>query len=170
MLASIEFLADLPLYKHTQPYELYAYPNNGSHKESNCEFKTAEIEVSDIRGKHADYSIANNSFTIVKQATKCVLDASVLEKAPEGNEVVNEYLKETMEIVKENLGGTKVICFDWRVCRSLYKFEPLKHVNPSTDNRKFSFAAMLLLLFHYLMLIIYDIMRSQLAQQCIQVC
>jgi len=115
MLATVGFLADLPLYHEEQPYELYGFPTKSSEVRTNCVLEDKTVSVEDVRGKEQSFTLQGCGFKFIKHTSRCDLKADHFEIAPESNSVVDCYLNETLDLVKKEFKTDRVICFDWRV-------------------------------------------------------
>lgn len=116
----LQFLQDLPIYKHEQPYDLYGYPEQQSETQTNCEFENKAVTVIDAR-EGIPPTIETHGFMYFQHQSSCELDAKHFETVGGENKVVVEYLAETIDLVQRMLNAVDVICFDWRV-RSQYFF------------------------------------------------
>jgi hypothetical protein len=64
MLATLKYLADIPLYQEEKPYTLYGFPNDVS-PTTNCVFDIHEnVPVADIRGRESEYGLEGCGFEI----------------------------------------------------------------------------------------------------------
>lgn len=114
MLATLKYLADIPLYEEEKPYTLYGFPDDVQPK-SNCEFVIRDnIPVQDARGHESDFKLDGCGFEFHHKPSYCDLRPQIFENASE-RELVWQYLKETIRLVQETLHASKVLCFDWRV-------------------------------------------------------
>jgi hypothetical protein len=120
MLASVEFLADLPLYEEEQPYEIHGFPDKGAAMQTNCVMEAKTVQVEDARSRESDFTLDGCGFTFFRHTSQCNLEAKYFEYASEGNSVVDSYLAETMEMVKEKFAASKAILFDWRVSKDVF--------------------------------------------------
>ena len=114
MLATLKFLADLPLYEEEKPYTLYGFPDDVTPK-SNCEYVMVDnIAVIDARNSEAEFKLNDCGFEFHSKPSSCDLHARNFETSVR-KELVWRYLKETIALAEETLGAHKAFCFDWRV-------------------------------------------------------
>ena len=114
MLATLKFLADLPIYDEEKPYTLYGFPDDVTPK-SNCEYVNQDnIAVADARGCERYFKIDDCGFEFHYKPSLCDLHAKTFETSGR-KELVWKYLKETTALAEEVLGASRVFCFDWRV-------------------------------------------------------
>jgi hypothetical protein len=106
---SLYYLAKLPLYEEEKPYFLN-WPVAGvpGAEQTNLSHKRQEnINVYDIRGREADFSIDEQGFQLVNLVTKVgnddfENDATVREK----------YYPEVVDLVKRELGASAAFVFE----------------------------------------------------------
>jgi hypothetical protein len=127
MLATLGFLADLPLYKNEQPYQIVGFQHHDN--KSNGVFHNKEISAQDARDKIQEFKLKEHGFQFVKHALRVMLTSEDIESGvQEHNTVVSTYIQETTELVRTILGASKAICFDWRVRNHI--FLPLSDLFP----------------------------------------
>lgn len=119
MITAMRFAEDLEIFKKEAPFELFGYPMGTSNRITNCQYTTVEgIQVKDARADPAAFSLETTGFQYIHHRSKCPLKAQYFEKVGsslDDNPVVVEYLKESIDLAKRELGVAEVICFDWRV-------------------------------------------------------
>lgn len=106
-----------------KPYELTFEPPAGFPRQNFILTKHENIQINDIRGVEADFSIFRNGFEIMQHKT-CMLPDDFY--SPE--KVEDEYLKNLGLKVKSALGAYRVQIFDYKVLMisSLYSLLELK--------------------------------------------
>ncbi|KAJ8132087.1 hypothetical protein O1611_g1535 [Lasiodiplodia mahajangana] len=122
MTFTLKFLKRLSLYDQVQPYRLHGFPELSDEQQTNCVYENIECtNVQDIRNIQDGSSIPHLSqagFEFFSAPSKCSLSATVFESdAADANAIVNDYIQETMELVKSRLCATSVVTIDWRFRR-----------------------------------------------------
>ncbi|KAF2810716.1 uncharacterized protein BDZ99DRAFT_462061 [Mytilinidion resinicola] len=112
----LKFLCKLPLYESVQPYDLYGYPEQQAETQSNCQFEAKPVSTRDIR-ELGNTTIETHGFTYFHHESKCDLNSKHFEEVKADKTVVQEYLYETIDMVRKKLDAVDVICFDWRFRR-----------------------------------------------------
>jgi len=110
----LQFLQDLPVYKREQPFDLYGYPEQQADTQTNCQFETKAVTVTDAR-ENITPTIETHGFMYLKHESSCELHAKHFEAVGGDNKMVMEYLCETVDLVQRLFNAVDVICFDWRV-------------------------------------------------------
>ncbi|KAJ5729082.1 uncharacterized protein N7483_003590 [Penicillium malachiteum] len=116
LITSIDYLADLELYKTEKPYAVVVSPEN--HDESietnNLVFESREgLTITDIRGHENDISLETSGFTVTP-------NKSQLSNVESWDEI-RAYQKETEQFLKDWFQADSVFCFDLK----LRKNEPV---------------------------------------------
>jgi hypothetical protein len=116
--ADIEYIANLPLYATEKPYLCLLPPDEAIDPDvqrlDNLEYETQEgINVTDIRGKD-EFVIETCGFQTINHASKF--------EALKTIEDVAAYKTETEELLQEQLGAVRVLCYELR----MRKNEPIK--------------------------------------------
>ncbi|KAK7420404.1 hypothetical protein QQX98_002827 [Neonectria punicea] len=120
MISGMKFLADLPVYDTEKPYVLIGFPDAPKEAQSNCIFDTAvDIELNDVR----DWACGNSTldeygFEYLSHKSNVSLDSNAYLGESSSPDVVNDYLSETLGLVKQRFPLSQVIIFDWRIRRS----------------------------------------------------
>lgn len=67
LIASIDHLADIPLYEEEKPYVVLVSPENrGSHITNNLVFEThSGIQIADVRGKDDEFTLEKVGFEVM---------------------------------------------------------------------------------------------------------
>ena len=113
-LASIDFLADLELYKQEKPFAALASPGVevSDDQLNNLQWEShVDITIKDIRGRESEYPLERCGFQIVKHRAQTMTFTS--------KEDIESYRRETESQLLELLGVTRVYCWEARV-RQLY--------------------------------------------------
>ncbi|KAF9769846.1 hypothetical protein IL306_012659 [Fusarium sp. DS 682] len=116
MKDNLQFLCNLPIYKHEQPFELYGFPEQQCDVRTNCKFESKDVNVTDARLVR-DLDITSYGFTFLKHKSACPLESKHFETVGGETTVLKQYLEETIELVKDMFTPLDVICFDWRFRR-----------------------------------------------------
>ncbi|KAI8632562.1 hypothetical protein F5Y19DRAFT_421704 [Xylariaceae sp. FL1651] len=117
MLATLEFLADLPLYDSEKPFVLYGFPDHIQPK-TNCQYEVHDkVTVQDARGHEQDYRLDECGFEFHRWPSACDLRAEIFESI-KGKATIWSYLHETISIVERLAKPSEVFCFDWRLRRT----------------------------------------------------
>ncbi|KAI0101400.1 hypothetical protein GGR51DRAFT_336070 [Nemania sp. FL0031] len=120
---TLKFLKRLSLYDRVQPYRLHGFPELSKEQQTNCVYENIEcIDVRDIRNIRDRASIPcinQTGFEFISAPTKCALSAAVFESGTaDADAILDEYIQETMEVVKLRLGASSVVTIDWRFRRN----------------------------------------------------
>ncbi|KAK4221670.1 hydroxylase/desaturase CTB9 [Podospora fimiseda] len=122
MLTQLRFAQDLEIFQKEVPYEIFGHPTPTSDRITNCKFETiGGVEIQDVRDVAQDYSLNTTGFAFMHHESKCRLNPKDFEKAGnslENNPAVLAYLEENIELIRDLVGGEKVICCDWRFRRA----------------------------------------------------
>lgn len=114
---TLKFLKELPLYDATKPYKLHGFPELSNELQSNCVFQEfGDVLVEDVRDATDKCRIEDDGFEFVRAPTRSALSPQVFEQdTVDGNDVVQDYVEETMGLVRERFNADYVITIDWRV-------------------------------------------------------
>lgn len=117
MRTTLKYLANDPLHEWEKPYEMFGLTEVPENQRSNCQYMTIDgIQLLDVRDSNETFSLKDQGFKYVHHRSKCPLSADDFEKPGDAlNPNVDAYLKETIAFVRNELGASQVICFDWRV-------------------------------------------------------
>lgn len=110
LTTSINYLADLELYKTEKPYACIISPSHSTEniETSNLEFeKRPGIHVTDIRGKESEYSVESSGFVVITHQTQLITVSTWDE--------IHEYKRETEEVLSKWFDAEVVFCFDVKV-------------------------------------------------------
>jgi hypothetical protein len=108
---SMQYLADLDVYKREKPYRLSQLPGQESLEVSNLEYSIQEdITIYDVRGHGKEFSLSTTSFQFEHSPSQVVMDKS--------EEADTAYIRETIELVKRLLNPERIVCYDIRVSPS----------------------------------------------------
>ncbi|KAK7422004.1 hypothetical protein QQZ08_009725 [Neonectria magnoliae] len=115
-LASMNFIADLPLYHSEKPYNCQSKDLPGG-EITNLIFETnSGIVVQDVRGRQNEFTLKEHGFMF--------LDHESQVKAEVGSmDFIYQYLEETIALLKGQFQADKVICYDLRIRRNVAKEE-----------------------------------------------
>ena len=118
MEATLEFLADIPLWKEERPYQIF-FKTDGAVSDSNCHFEThSGVHIEDVKALTWKPTLETDGFELVTTHYQKNLSIPNFEDPSKMQSVVIPYLQLTRSFLKSRLGAEDVICFDWRV-RSL---------------------------------------------------
>lgn len=110
--ATFQFLRDLDLYRQEKPYHFDGplAPEHESRR-TNLEYESKPVLVQDGRQNIERFTIQKQGFKLIKHKTGTKInDGTYPSKA-----VVDEYLNEVVEVMKQEFDGSKVIVFDYAV-------------------------------------------------------
>ena len=110
--ASIEFLADIPLYEYEKPYLALLPPQEGfdpnEERMDNLEWETHDqLCIADIRGREDDFKLEECGFQVAHHASQVPHFADVRD--------IIAYRKETEALLGSMLGACHVVCYESRV-------------------------------------------------------
>ncbi|KAL8742784.1 MAG: hypothetical protein Q9190_004792 [Brigantiaea leucoxantha] len=115
MQFTMKFLKELSIYETVQPYKLHGFPDLSVEQQTNCVFEEIEhVVAEDVRGSENKGRIEEEGFEFTKVPTRCALSAEVFERDSLDN-IVRDYIQETMDLVRERLNARFVVTIDWRV-------------------------------------------------------
>ena len=119
MTFTLKFLKDLPIYQDVQPYRLHGYPELSEEQQTNCVYEEISgIHVEDLRNCKRMPRFEVEGFEFMNAPSRCNLSAEVFEtEDSDMNKIVQDYVEETMQLVKDRLHSRSVITIDWRVSR-----------------------------------------------------
>jgi hypothetical protein len=117
---AMKFLKELETYKRNKSYKLHGFPDVSVELQSNCVFEEIEdVVAEDLRDSRDKCHFEEEGFEFVKAPTRCALSAEVFEGDDlDLNDIVRDYIQETMDLVKERLGARSVLTINWRVIHS----------------------------------------------------
>lgn len=117
MLFTLSYLKKLPIYESVKPYQLHGFTELSKEQQTNCVFEElTDVVAEDLRDARDDCRIEKEGFEFRKVPTRCALNPQIFEReAPDFNEIVQDYLQETMEVVRERFNACGVVTIDWRV-------------------------------------------------------
>lgn len=111
--SSLEFLADLPMYKNEKPYQIFPHINSGWKAEDpalkNMEWQSHNVRIHDMRGV-PELGLEKSAFEVVEHVS-----ASVAAWNPDK---ISAYLQETETLLKSFFGAEVIICYDYTVKQS----------------------------------------------------
>ena len=110
--ASLEFLADIPLYEEEKPYLALLPPHHGFNPDikrmDNLEWEThSDITIKDIRDSCDRYTIDECGFQVLEHSSK----ATGFDTESE----LRAYREETEALLRDNLQASLVLCYDLKV-------------------------------------------------------
>ncbi|KUJ15022.1 uncharacterized protein LY89DRAFT_736082 [Mollisia scopiformis] len=106
--ARLTHLADLGIYKHEKPYELWVNAEPEIPR-TNCKFVDHDVPIEDVR---SNSTLSNIDKTGVKFLSH--KSAYSFEEGRPHQDNMAGYLAESTELLKAELGAEKVFIFDWR--------------------------------------------------------
>ncbi|RDW67054.1 hypothetical protein BP5796_09803 [Coleophoma crateriformis] len=113
MEVSLSFLSELPLYATEKPYDIYREVPAGV-PTSNCEFEEHHnIKVYDVRKIQSSFDLDSSGFKLLRAPSK--IDVNSIDFKDRTSDSTMVYLRDTVNLVKEELGANRVLCFDWRL-------------------------------------------------------
>lgn len=117
MLFTLNYLKELPIYESVKPYQLNGFTELSKEQQTNCVFEElTDVVVEDVRDARYDCRIEKEGFEFMRAPTRCALNPQVFEReAPDVNGIIQDYLQETMEVVRERFNACGVVTIDWRV-------------------------------------------------------
>lgn len=120
MLFTLKFLKELPQYATEQPYQLHGFPELTDEQRTNCVFEHVEhVAAENVRGNVKRFRLEEHGFEFVRAPTRCTLTADTFEgEDTQANKTVEDYIHETMDLVKERLNADSVLTIDWRVSQN----------------------------------------------------
>jgi hypothetical protein len=128
MEVTMSFLSELPIYKTEKPFDIYREVPAGV-PTSNCEFEEHNnIKAQNAREVQSSLGLDITGFKLLKAPSK--VDISSIDFQDRASSSIMEYLRETISLVKDELGADRVLCFDWRV-----RFQFFNSLT-STDNKQ----------------------------------
>lgn len=120
ILASLNHLKDDPLYQKERPYEIWLDEAPEGLPKTNVQFELHHnIPVTDTRsvGLH-EFNVEDQGFQFLHQPfpDQFVISGSdAANSSPEQREAILGYLEYMAGFLCQSLGGTKAVCYDWRV-------------------------------------------------------
>jgi hypothetical protein len=110
--ASLEFLADIPLYDEEKPFLALMPPLDGFdpnvQRTDNLEWEIHHnVPITDIRDRGQEFTIERCGFLVANHTSQHLALDSV--------ESLRAYRKETEELLHKTLGATHVVCYEHRV-------------------------------------------------------
>ncbi|KAJ2993197.1 hypothetical protein NUW58_g1919 [Xylaria curta] len=114
---TINSIAPLSKWETEEPFNL-AFPLTRIQPKSNPVYEAREIQISEGRGKEADFSLDVHGFEFLQMAPGDTLR--------DGDAIKNEYLSLMESLLRDHLGVERVVCFDyalWEVRRDLMEGE-----------------------------------------------
>jgi hypothetical protein len=117
---SLNHLKDLPLYATEQPYEIWLDQVPEGVRQTNVEFELYhDIPIRDARAVGLDsFNIDDQGFEFLCHEYPQHLSISGAEEVnetPEQRRAILEYIDIMASFLCETYGGTKAVCYDWRV-------------------------------------------------------
>lgn len=113
--AIVEYLQDLPLYKHEKPYWCFLPPqedfNPDEDRVDNLEFEDRTVTITDLRDFQSAPQLDQHGFEVLAHTTRLANFDSV--------ELIKAYRAETEVILKDILGATFVKCYDSRLRKNI---------------------------------------------------
>jgi hypothetical protein len=105
---TLQYLSDLEKYKHEKPFHLTQLPGQEESEFTNLEYSTrSEISLHDARGHESEFTLDTHSFAFVRVPSQVVFDKT--------DAADDQYVRETIELIRERFGAERVICYDIRV-------------------------------------------------------
>lgn len=107
-LASMNFIADIPLYHSEKPFNCQAKDLPGG-EITNLVFETnSGIPVQDVRGRQNEFTLKEHGFMFVNHESQVKSEVGSMD-------FIHQYLEETIGLLKQQFQADKVICYDLRV-------------------------------------------------------
>lgn len=108
MTASLEHIADLPLYNTEKPYFLAQIPGYDYAESSNLQYQMHNnIPIFDVRGHETEFNLEKNSFTFQK--------IHAIPTCGTDNDRLSAYGSWVAKYVETMFAADRVICYDIRV-------------------------------------------------------
>jgi hypothetical protein len=113
IIASLEFLADIPLYDEEKPFLALMPPRDGfdpdATRTDNLEWETHhDILITDIRDRGQEFTVERCGFLVTNHTSQYL--------ALDNVDSLRAYRKETEALLRKTLGATHVVCYEHRVC------------------------------------------------------
>ncbi|KAH8591411.1 hypothetical protein B0O99DRAFT_690768 [Bisporella sp. PMI_857] len=116
MLTTLTFIEDNPLYNEEKPFRLVGFPNMPSDWQTNCKFvDQPNIVVLDARSHEKDFVLDDCGFKFIQHQSQCCLDIEEFGLSKKNSQNLVKYLEESILLAKQQLGISRVTCFDWRI-------------------------------------------------------
>jgi hypothetical protein len=120
MMASLSFIADLPLYRSLKPFEIIGLSKEevpDEHK-TNIVYETHDtVSISDARTTDEALSLETCGFSWVQHRSFYVPDITPFVLLDESHIVMQKFLQETIEVAQKILSASHVFIYDWRVSK-----------------------------------------------------
>jgi len=113
VIAELSFIADDARYEQEKPYDIiFADPSEP--KKSNCIFQSVDsINIVDCRPHFHDFELRQHGFEFLQSPSKVPIQL-LMSPAEDTEELVEQYLSETISLVRDKFKAKLVVCFDWR--------------------------------------------------------
>ena len=124
------------MYDVIQPYKLHGFPELSLEQQTNCVFEEYEdVTGLDVRDLPEKCDIGREGFEFMKVPTRCTLTAEIFEKdSPDSNDIIQDYIQETMDFVRERLGAHLVVTIDWRVMGQYFGVSTVTNISKFRRN------------------------------------
>lgn len=127
MKATLSFVSNLPIFQHEKPYELWIPPDAipEGMPWTNCKFaEHPDIEIKDVRSSNIDFGYETTGFKYLSSPLNQSFVGDFNWRLDD--DLVQEYIKDTVELVQREFSAHKVLCFDWRVSQVIYLLRSTK--------------------------------------------
>ncbi|KAL6837240.1 hypothetical protein V8C40DRAFT_260264 [Trichoderma camerunense] len=104
---SLEYIADLDLYKLEKPYFLTQIPGFEAEESTNLKYSTKDgITLSDCRGHESEFTLDTHSFSFDRVPLSVDYDKTT--------QADTKYMRDMVEYAQERFQADRVICYDIR--------------------------------------------------------
>lgn len=118
VLASVSYLAELPLYDSTKPYAIIGLCNEKIPESCNTNmvFETIEsIPITDMRVADEPLTLNTCGFCWLREESQYLGTSRPFVSVDEDHGTVQAFLEETIRVTKSALGSSAIYIYDWRV-------------------------------------------------------
>jgi hypothetical protein len=114
VIADLSFIADDARYEQEKPYDIiFADPSEP--RKSNCIFQSVDaINIVDCRPHFHDFDLQQHGFQFLRHPSQVPIQL-LMSPNEDSKALIEQYLSETISLVREKFKAKLVVCFDWRV-------------------------------------------------------
>lgn len=114
VVAKLNYLAKLPLYRKEKPYQLLFKDVPAHFPRDNIKFAAHDTTLQDMRHANVDFDLESTGFMAVQHISPCLPRFEDLAKGgADTTAAARPYLDETIALVKERLEAERVIVSHW---------------------------------------------------------
>ncbi|KAH6988895.1 hypothetical protein BKA56DRAFT_246455 [Ilyonectria sp. MPI-CAGE-AT-0026] len=143
ILASVSFLAELPLYESTKPYAIIGLCDKKIPESCNTNtvFETIEsIPITDMRVADEPLNIDTCGFCWLREESQYLGTSRPFLSVDEDHGTVQEFLEETMQVTKSALGSSAIYVYDWRYRKNETEYDDKNLQEEIKDHRHLTYA------------------------------